>query len=309
MRTGPGSGAAARPGDCRPPGTGDPDNALSPHLRAAASKRRALLPEASSAALSWPWSPPSTPMRARLLCIELGLNTDGPLPPRAGWSSEARPALGRSCVPRIPRQAHFRVPVVIPAPSTASRVLTTEDTCSTADRTHTPFRLTRTHRRCPARALGCVPSMRSALTGPRTRDSFVPAPAAHTRASARRGSPGRCRPRAGSGPGLLGLVAARSSRRPWSARHSSSCSRRENSSPGSSWRLHTEQRKHSMWYTLSRARITRSLLLKPTWHLAHLMPNSLCAQGRASARGRGPGPGGQRPSPSAGPAVRAAHLT
>lgn len=64
-----------------------------------------------------------------------------------------------------------------------------------------------------------------------------------------------------------------------------------------------------MWYTLSRARITRSLLLKPTWHLAHLMPNSLCAQGRASARGRGPGPGGQRPSPSAGPAVRAAHLT
>lgn len=34
-----------------------------------------------------------------------------------------------------------------------------------------------------------------------------------------------------------------------------------------------------MWYTLSRARITRSLLLKPTWHLAHLMPNSLGAQG------------------------------
>lgn len=42
--------------------------------------------------------------------------------------------------------------------------------------------------------------------------------------------------------------------------------RSENSSPGNSWRLHTEQRKHSMWYTLSRARIARSLLLKPTWH-------------------------------------------
>lgn len=95
------------------------------------------------------------------------------------------------------------------------------------------------------------------------------------------GLPGRCRPRApGSGPGLRGLpAAARSSRRPWSARQSSSCSRSENSSPGSSWRLHTEQRKHSMWYTLSRARITRSLLLKPTWHLAHLMPKSLRAQG------------------------------
>lgn len=70
-------------------------------------------------------------------------------------------------------------------------------------------------------------------------------------------------------------------------RHSSSCSRSENSSPGSSWRLHTEQRKHSMWYTLSRARITRSLLLKPTWHLAHLMPNSLWTRGGQSARSCG----------------------
>lgn len=52
-----------------------------------------------------------------------------------------------------------------------------------------------------------------------------------------------------------------------------------------------------MWYTLSRARITRSLLLKPTWHLAHLMPKSLRAQGA----------GGVSSGPTAGLASRAAY--
>lgn len=50
-------------------------------------------------------------------------------------------------------------------------------------------------------------------------------------------------------------------------------------------------------YTLSRARITRSLLLKPTWHLAHLMPKSLRAQGTG---------GGVSTGPAAGLACRAA---
>lgn len=77
-------------------------------------------------------------------------------------------------------------------------------------------------------------------------------------------------------PGLSGLPAeARSTSKPWSARHRSSSSRRENSSPGRRWVLQTEHRKHSMWYTLSRALITRSLLQKPMLHFAHLMPNNL----------------------------------
>lgn len=77
-------------------------------------------------------------------------------------------------------------------------------------------------------------------------------------------------------PGLMGLPAeARSISSPWSARQSSSSSRRENSSPGSKCLLHTEHLKHSMWYTLSRALITRSLLQKPMLHLAHLIPNNL----------------------------------
>lgn len=77
-------------------------------------------------------------------------------------------------------------------------------------------------------------------------------------------------------PGLMGLPAELlSSSRLWSARHSSSSSRRENSSPGSNCLLHTEHRKHSMWYTLSRALITKSLLLNPRLHFAHLIPNSL----------------------------------
>lgn len=145
--------------------------------------------------------------------------------------------------------------------------------------------------------------------------SYIPRPR-HSPAGPESGLPGRCRPpRApGSGPGLRGLpAAARSSRRPWSARQSSSCSRSENSSPGSSWRLHTEQRKHSMWYTLSRARITRSLLLKPTWHWAHLMPNSLRARARrASAQGPESGTRGRVPPSQpkgAEPRVPPAHLT
>lgn len=70
-----------------------------------------------------------------------------------------------------------------------------------------------------------------------------------------------------------------------------------------------------MWYTLSRARITRSLLLKPTWHLAHLMPNSLRARGgRSAARGT-PGHalsgGGRRPEGRfpASPGSPKPHLT
>lgn len=42
-----------------------------------------------------------------------------------------------------------------------------------------------------------------------------------------------------------------------------------------SWRLQATQRKHSMWYTLERARITKSFLLKPMLHLAHLIPYNL----------------------------------
>jgi len=77
-------------------------------------------------------------------------------------------------------------------------------------------------------------------------------------------------------PGLMGLPAELlSSSRLWSARHNSSSSRRENSSPGSSCLLHTEHRKHSMWYTLSLALITKSLLLNPRLHFAHFIPNSL----------------------------------
>lgn len=86
-------------------------------------------------------------------------------------------------------------------------------------------------------------------------------------------------------PGLSGLPAeARSTSKPWSARHSSSSSRRENSSPGRRCRLHTEHRKHSMWYTLSRALITRSLLQKPMLHFAHLMPNNLEKMERTGRR-------------------------
>lgn len=77
-------------------------------------------------------------------------------------------------------------------------------------------------------------------------------------------------------PGLSGLPAELlSTSKPWSARHSSSSSRRENSSPGRRCRLQTEHLKHSMWYTFSRALITRSLLQKPMLHFAHLMPNNL----------------------------------
>ena len=89
-------------------------------------------------------------------------------------------------------------------------------------------------------------------------------------------------------PGLSGLPAeARSTSKPWSARHSSSSSRRENSSPGRRCRLHTEHRKHSMWYTLSRALITRSLLQKPMLHFAHLMPNNLGKLERTRRNWRG----------------------
>lgn len=177
-----------------------------------------------------------------------------------------------------------------PLPSTASHVLTTEDAFSSnapAARTLAPSQLAGTHRRLPRtqHTRPCPHHRGSAPTETHSRDNLGARATPHTGPRGR-GSPDRCRPRVGSGPGLCGLpAAARSRRRPWSARHSSSCSRSENSSPGSSWRLHTEQRKHSMWYTLSRARITRSLLLKPTWHLAHLMPNSLRGAGRALSAG------------------------
>lgn len=194
-----------------------------------------------------------------------------------------------------------------PLPSTASHVPTTEDADAPQmpqQRAHSrhpnsrgpPRRLPRAqHTRPRPQHVGLRPQEHTAGT------TLAPGPAAQHAGPQGRGSPDRCRPRVGSGPGLGGLpAAARSRRRPWSARHSSSCSRSENSSPGSSWRLHTEQRKHSMWYTLSRARITRSLLLKPTWHLAHLMPNSLRARAGRSARGCGRG-GPRGRSPHAGP--------
>lgn len=48
--------------------------------------------------------------RLAKLSVELGLNTHRPLSPLAGWPSEARPALVRSCVPHIPRQAPLQSP-------------------------------------------------------------------------------------------------------------------------------------------------------------------------------------------------------
>lgn len=95
--------------------------------------------------------------------------------------------------------------------------------------------------------------------------------------------PAMCSPLVWMFPGLSGLPPGpRSKARPWSARHNSSSSRTENSSPGKSCRLHTEQRKHSMWYTLSRARMTKSLLLKPKVHFAHFIPNNLLDVGKKS---------------------------
>lgn len=98
-----------------------------------------------------------------------------------------------------------------------------------------------------------------------------------------RGVPAICSGRAGC-RGLSGSPAPRLalSTTSWSARQKSPSSRSANSSPGMSWRLQATQRKHSMWYTLERARITKSFLLKPMLHLAHLIPYNL----RGPAGGR-----------------------
>lgn len=91
-----------------------------------------------------------------------------------------------------------------------------------------------------------------------------------------RAVPAICSGRAGC-KGLRGSPAPRLARSTtsWSARQKRPSSRSANSSPGMSWRLQATQRKHSMWYTLARARITKSFLLKPMLHLAHLMPYNL----------------------------------
>ena len=105
------------------------------------------------------------------------------------------------------------------------------------------------------------------------------------------GVPAICSGRAGC-KGLSGSPAPRLalSTTSWSARQKSPSSRSANSSPGISWRLQATQRKHSMWYTLERARITKSFLLKPMLHLAHLIPYNL----RGSGMGGGPGRKGSR---------------
>lgn len=103
-----------------------------------------------------------------------------------------------------------------------------------------------------------------------------------------------CRGLRGSPPPRLALSTTS-----WSARQKRPSSRSANSSPGMSWRLQATQRKHSMWYTLARARITKSFLLKPMLHLAHLMPYNLSrAQprkkekgGKQGEHGRGKGEG------------------
>lgn len=103
-----------------------------------------------------------------------------------------------------------------------------------------------------------------------------------------------CRGLRGSPPPRLALSTTS-----WSARQKRPSSRSANSSPGMSWRLQATQRKHSMWYTLARARITKSFLLKPMLHLAHLMPYNLSrAQprkkekgGKEGEHGRGKGEG------------------
>lgn len=105
------------------------------------------------------------------------------------------------------------------------------------------------------------------------------------------GVPAICSGRAGC-KGLSGSPAPRLalSTTSWSARQKSPSSRSANSSPGISWRLQATQRKHSMWYTLERARITKSFLLKPMLHLAHLIPYNL----RGSGMGSGPGREGSK---------------
>lgn len=103
-----------------------------------------------------------------------------------------------------------------------------------------------------------------------------------------RAVPAICSGRAGC-RGLRGSPALRLARSTtsWSARQKRPSSRSANSSPGMSWRLQATQRKHSMWYTLARARITKSFLLKPMLHLAHLMPYNLSrAQPRKKEKGR-----------------------
>lgn len=102
-----------------------------------------------------------------------------------------------------------------------------------------------------------------------------------------RAVPAICSGRAGC-RGLRGSPAPRLARSTtsWSARQKRPSSRSANSSPGMSWRLQATQRKHSMWYTLARARITKSFLLKPMLHLAHLMPYNLSrAQPREKEKG------------------------
>lgn len=99
--------------------------------------------------------------------------------------------------------------------------------------------------------------------------------------------PAICSGRAGC-RGLRGSPAPRLARSTtsWSARQKRPSSRSANSSPGMSWRLQATQRKHSMWYTLARACITKSFLLKPMLHLAHLMPYNLSrAQPRKKEKG------------------------
>ena len=61
----------------------------------------------------------------------------------------------------------------------------------------------------------------------------------------------------------------------WSALQNSSSSFRANSSPGISCLLHATQRKQSIWYTFSRARITKSLLPKDILHFEHFAPKFL----------------------------------
>lgn len=100
--------------------------------------------------------------------------------------------------------------------------------------------------------------------------------------------PAICSGRAGC-KGLRGSPAPRLalSTTSWSARQKSPSSRNANSSPGMSCRLQATQRKHSMWYTLERARITKSFLLKPMLHLAHLIPYNLQGTARHGKRSTG----------------------
>lgn len=196
----------------------------------------------------------------------------------------ARP-LRRCCASRVPRTRAFLAAAEPAAAPSERRAPAAAPPRARTPRPGSPRRL---GTRCDR---GAVPAARSGTGRHQTpRGSEALARAVPAICSGRAG----CRGLRGSPPPRLALSTTS-----WSARQKRPSSRSANSSPGMSWRLQATQRKHSMWYTLARARITKSFLLKPMLHLAHLMPYNLSrAQprkkekgGKEGEHGRGKGEG------------------